>query len=301
MEQISGLREGALLRASLLAWLLTALLAFAVAFDPQAASAVSPLQLHGALQRDGDIGIVGHRGAADLAPENTLSAFRVSIERGADFVETDVQLTADGVPVLMHDPEVDRTTDGHGPLSRYTFDQLRSLDAGSWFAPEFAGERVPTLEEFLTLLEPAPTRAFVEIKGEWPSEKIVEVLELLRARSFSPRVVLASFEVDTLETIRAHAPEFATILLTRELDQSVVDLVTRLRVSAICARDKLLEQHPATLKKLRDAGIGTIAYTLNTKKQWKRAQAMGVDFFVTDDPPALAAWRDSRSGEGSGA
>ena len=281
------------LEAGLLAWLLTSLLVVVIVLDPNAASASSPLQLHGALQREVGVGIVAHRGAAALAPENTLSAFRIAIEQGADFVETDVQLTADGVPVLMHDPKLDRTTDGRGALASHTLEQIRRLDAGGWFSAEFAGEPVPTFEEFVELIDPAPTRAFVELKGEWPADRVGAAVDLLRARHLSHRVILASFERETLEAVRELAPEYATILLTRELDRGVVDYAVGLRVSAVCARDELLASQPARLRELGQAGIGTIAYTLNTERQWRRAAELGVDFFVTDDPPALTAWRDS--------
>lgn len=286
--------EGMPLRAGALGWLLASLLVVVIVLDPNAASASSPMQQHGALQRSEGVGIVAHRGAAALAPENTLAAFRIAIEQGADFIETDVQLTADGVPVLMHDTEVDRTTNGRGPLSAHTFEALRALDAGTWFSPEFAGEPVPTLDEFLQLLDPAPTRAFVELKGEWPAERVGTVVEALRQRSLAYRVVLASFEHETLEAVRDQAPEYATILLTRQLDRRTVDYAIASRFSAVCARGKLLAEHPEEIEMLGRAGIGAIAYTLNSPKQWKRASRLGIDFFVTDDPPALAAWRDSQ-------
>lgn len=280
------------LRVSLMAWLLTSILVVLIVFDPKAASATNPLQLHGALQRDHTIGIVAHRGAATVAPENTLAAFQLAIEQDVDFVETDVQLTSDGVAVLLHDPDVDRTTNGAGPLSQYTYEQLRTLDAGSWFAPEFAGEQVPTLEEFVSLLGPAPTRAFVELKGDWPAERVIETIDLLRSHHLVHRIVLASFERDTLEVVREFAPEYATILLTRDLDAKTVDYAIDLQVNAVCARDKLLAKHSGAIDNLRHAGIGTIAYTLNTPKQWKRAAKQQIDFFVTDDAAALTAWRD---------
>lgn len=302
MEPVGGVRtigraitESTALRAALLAWLLTSLLIVVIVLDPKAASAASPMQLHGALQRSEGVGIIAHRGAAALAPENTLAAFRVAIEQGADFVETDVQLSADGVAMLMHDPDLDRTTNGSGPIGARTFDELRSLDAGSWFGAEFAGERIPSFAEFIELLGPAPTRAFVELKGPWPAEQVAEVVGLLREQQLTHRILLASFERDTLEALRELAPEYATVMLTRELEQTDVDYAIALRVSAVCARGKLLAQQPREVGLLRDAGIGAIAYTLNTPKQWQRAADLGVDFFVTDDPPALAAWREARA------
>src|SRR5687767_7844700 len=93
--------------------------------------------------------IVGHRGAAGLAPENTLASFRRAWELGADIVELDVHLTTDGQVIALHDATLDRTTSGTGPVAVLTLAEVQSLDAGSQFAPEFAGERVPTLAEVL--------------------------------------------------------------------------------------------------------------------------------------------------------
>ena len=96
-----------------------------------------------------DFFIWAHRGASASAPENTLAAFRAAEAAGAAGIELDVHLSADGVPVVIHDETVDRTTDGHGPVAALTLCRLRQLDAGRWFAPAFAGEALPTLEEIL--------------------------------------------------------------------------------------------------------------------------------------------------------
>ena len=89
--------------------------------------------------------VVAHRGGAGLAPENTLAAFRMALEVGADAIELDVRLTRDGRVAVIHDRTVDRTTGGRGPVGSYTLAELKALDAGSWFGPQYLGERVPTL------------------------------------------------------------------------------------------------------------------------------------------------------------
>jgi glycerophosphoryl diester phosphodiesterase len=113
------------------------------------------------------IRIIGHRGAASHAPENTLSAFEEGRRRGADWLETDVRCTADGVPVLLHDRTLDRTTNGSGPVDTWQAEALRALDAGSWFGrPEFAGQRVPTLEEALAWAAARGARLCLDIRGD---------------------------------------------------------------------------------------------------------------------------------------
>lgn len=314
-------------RAGFVSWVATTLLVVAIGVDPYAA-APSPLQLHGALQRAGEVtpfaadegapesepgpvaaaaataeaasrvGIISHRGAAAIAPENTLAAFRLAIEQGVDFIETDVQLTADGVPVLMHDPTLDRTTNGSGPVGAHTFEEVRALDAGGWFDAGFAGETVPTLEEFLALLQPAPTRAFIELKGEWTPPEVASVMELLRENRLVYRVVLESFEVPNLEMVQQIAPEFARMLLTRELTYEVLATAVELRASAVGAREGLYLENPEFVGQIRRAGMGAVVYTLNADAQWQRAAELGLDFVITDDPVSLAEWRSNPSFDG---
>lgn len=278
------------MRSELLAWLLVALIVVAFGANPYAAAA-SPLALHGALQNNDGIGIIAHRGAAATAPENTLAAARVGIEQGVEFLEVDVQLTADGVPVLMHDPLVDRTTNGWGRVAQLTLAEVHSLDAGSWFSAEFAGEPVPTLEQFVDEIDGTPARALVELKGAWSPARLRHTIDMLRSKGMVNRVALQSFEAEMLEAMRAEAPEFALILLTREWNAGVVDRAAELQVSAIGARTKLFYARPELMDRAQSLGIGTLAYTLNTEKRWATAVENGVDFVVTDDPIGLAQWR----------
>jgi len=117
---------------------------------------------------------VGHRGTVHLAPENTLAAFRKAIELGVDLVEIDVRETKDGHLVIMHDATVDRTTDGKGRVSDLTLEEIKRLDAGSWFSPKFAGERVPTLDEALSVIK-GGALPDIDFKAGTP-EKLVEAL-----------------------------------------------------------------------------------------------------------------------------
>ncbi|MHA3724848.1 glycerophosphodiester phosphodiesterase [Leucobacter sp. HY1910] len=277
-------------RTGLIAWLLVTALLVLFGAAPQA-SASSIMQLHGALHRDGSVSIVSHRGAAALAPENTLAAMRVAIDQGVDFVETDVQLTSDGVPVLLHDLTLDRTTNGNGPVAMRDFAYVRSLDAGSWFDAAHAGEQVPTLEEFLDVLETANVRALVELKGEWTSEQLAAVGDLLQSRYMVNRVALQSFDEATLRGLQEIAPQFARVMLTREWDEAMVQLARELEVSAVGGRPKLIDRDRSLLGDLRSAGIGSLAYTLNKPGRWDRAIERGIDLIVTDDPVHLGSWR----------
>ncbi|MFA5607892.1 MAG: glycerophosphodiester phosphodiesterase family protein [Leucobacter sp.] len=285
------------LYVSLLAWVFAAVLVIQVGASPHTAVA-SPLQLHGALQRDGNISIVSHRGAAALAPENTLAAVRVAAEQRVDFVEVDLRLTSDGVPILMHDQTVDRTTNGSGRVGHHTLAELQALDAGAWFSPEYAGERVPTLQEFIDELGSRPLGALIELKGPWSSGQVEQLVDTLREHGLVNRVALLSFETRKLELLQELGPEFARVMLTREWDAEVTSRAVELQVSAIGARPKVFDQDPELLEKLRPLGIGLVAYTLNTETLWDRADQQGVDLVVTDDPEALNGWLTSEKGVG---
>lgn len=279
------------LRIGLISWLLTSILVIGFGATPHA-EAASILQTHGALQREERVGIIAHRGAAALAPENTLAAMGVAFEQGVEFVEADLHLTADGVPVLMHDPTLDRTTSGSGEVSARSLAEVQTLDAGSWFDPAFAGEPVPTLEQFLDALEPSSARALVELKGEWPVERLRETAELLRARGMVNRVALQSFEPEILAGLAEEAPEFARVLLTREWDRGTVALAAELQASAVGARAALLDERPELIAEVQRIGVGVLVYTLNSTRTWDEAVARGIDLVITDDPVACAEWRD---------
>ncbi len=154
--------------------------------------------------------ITAHRGYAEIAPENTLSAFQAALTAGADASEFDVHMTLDGVLIVIHDDTVDRTTDGTGAVSELTYEYLSTLDAGSWKDPKFAGERIPTLHETLTFFEANNMVAVLEIKVAY----IVDpVLEMLFATGMDKRTVIISFEESAIKKIIEEHPEIPALLL----------------------------------------------------------------------------------------
>jgi len=164
--------------------------------------------------------VVGHRGAAAHAPENTIASLARGQNDGADEVEFDVQRTADGVPVLLHDDTLDRTTSGSGPLRARTWRELGALDAGSWFAPRFAGERIPSLADVCAWAKTARVDLSVELKQPAPAEGLplddglaASAVECLRASGVLSRAVLHSFDHPTIAQVRRLAPEARTALL----------------------------------------------------------------------------------------
>lgn len=285
-------RRSALLTA-LLAWIFAVLLVVAGGTTPHA-SAQSRFHQFGALQVDGVPALVSHRGAALDAPENTVAAIRTALEQGAEAVELDVQLTQDDVPVLIHDPTVQRTTDGWGRVTQMTAAEIGELDAGSWFHPDFAGERVPTLAAALEVLQPAPINVFLELKDDWSDAQLAPLVADLRRQGMLNRVVLQSFNVDTLGALQRIAPEFARVMLTRQLGGSFTERALELGVSGVGAKSALFAAFPDAAAELRSQGLGIAVYTLNSAVEWSMAADFGVDLVITDDPHGYSQWRVTR-------
>jgi glycerophosphoryl diester phosphodiesterase len=139
--------------------------------------------------------VAAHRGGGRAAPENTIAAFRQAMSDGARALELEVQLSADGRVVVIHDPEVDRTTDGRGAVRFLASSEIRALDAGSWYGPGFAGERVPFLDEVLALTA-GRARLHIELKGAGGRHLAERVADEVRRHDAAARVVLMSFSLD---------------------------------------------------------------------------------------------------------
>lgn len=150
---------------------------------------------------------IAHRGSETRAPENTLAAFRLAMQEGADGVELDVQPTRDGALVVLHDPRVDRTTDGKGLVVCKTLREVKRLDAGSWFSPRYVGERIPTLDEVFEAL-PAHAIVAIELKPLRPTAFVPrKVLESVRRHRVGNRVLLLSYNPVALWHCKRMAPE----------------------------------------------------------------------------------------------
>jgi len=154
--------------------------------------------------------ITAHRGFAEIAPENTMSAFEAALNAGADASEFDVHMTLDGVLVVIHDDSVDRTTNGTGLISELTYEYLSTLDAGSWKDPKFVGEKIPTLHETLTFFKENNMVAVLEIKV---ADIVDEVLEMLYDTKMDKRTVIISFEESAILKILNEKPEIPALLL----------------------------------------------------------------------------------------
>ena len=268
-----------------------------IAFLGATPSRVGATELLGAARTPGDAAfIASHRGGGAAAPENTLPAIEAALTGGFDYVEVDVALTADRQPVLMHDASVDRTTDGHGRLSELTLAAVRALDAGSWFDPRFAGTRVPTLAEFLDLLDASGHRAIVDLKGLWDAAAVTAAIGEVAARDLERRVAISSFDARTLALAGAASEVVPRLLILKHIPDDVVRAAGEAGVRGILVDRKAVLDRPEIVAEVHRAGIRIVVYTLNHDSQWDAVTALGVDGIVTDDPDTLSRWQSAYAG-----
>lgn len=240
--------------------------------------------------------VIAHRGNSAVAPQNTLAAFEAAWRAGAHSIEIDIQPTADGHVVVIHDDTVDGTTDGQGTVTEMTLDALRALDAGSWFAPAYAGQRVPTFAEVLDLLVRRPgTDLLLELKGEWTTEQVRPVTEAIRAAGLADRVIGQSFWPGSVRALAEADPGLRRGLLVfqapdAESVEEVLRVAAELGVMTVNPYGELLRAHPDLVERLHAAGLQVMVWTLNEPEHWSAAAALGVDAVITDRPDRLAGW-----------
>jgi glycerophosphoryl diester phosphodiesterase len=236
--------------------------------------------------------VIAHRGFSGKAPENTLAALRAAIDVGADMVEIDVGMTREGIVMLMHDETLDRTTDGHGLLSATPYDDVRKLDAGGWFSPEYAGEQVPTLEEALDLVN-GKILVNIEIKKEAVTDMVEggvanKVLDLVRRVDMLDRVILSSFEPKALKHARRLEPRVKTASLYDpdvHRGMSPIQVMQDADSSGFNVSERRLSKK--MIKECQRYGRPLSVYTANDEGTMRRLIAMGVHGLFTDHPDLL--------------
>lgn len=235
--------------------------------------------------------VIGHRGAAEAAPENTLTGFREARRQGADWVEFDAKLSADNRAFLLHDDDLDRTSNGKGPARVRTWDQLSALDAGAWKGAAFAGERLPLLKDALALfqeldlafnleLKPCPGRAVEtaevildEVKALWPATR--------------PRPLISSFEIPCLEVARDRHPDMPRGLLLDTHPADWAALAKDLQVETVNIWDR--DANADWCREIKAAGYGLLVYTVNDAARARALTQWGVDGVFTDAPARIQA------------
>jgi glycerophosphoryl diester phosphodiesterase len=233
---------------------------------------------------------VAHRGYSTVAPENTLPAFDAAVRAGATLVEFDVRVTRDGVPVVIHDRTVNRTTSGTGRVWDLTYDEIAALDAGSWFGAGFTGLRVPTLAETLDLLAAGTAELLVEIKPPATLDEVKTIVAQLAERDLLARSVIQSFDADVLRKVRGLVPDVRLGLLLFRFDAETVATCRELDV-AYCNPDlEDVLSHPETMAGLAEAGVQVMPWTPNDMARWRPLVDAGVAGLITDHVGELTGW-----------
>ncbi|MBB6636095.1 glycerophosphodiester phosphodiesterase [Cohnella thailandensis] len=207
---------------------------------------------------------VAHRGWSGNAPENTLAAFRIAVsEASVHTIEMDVHLSKDGIPVVIHDAKLKRTTNGKGLVRDYTAAELGRLDAGGWFHPSFAGEPVPTLEQVLTLAG-GKCKLNIELKEGNNDEQLLagKVAEVVRRFRLEPDTTITSFEQSLLVASKKAAPELRVGWITKKkLSRKMIDQLRRIGATFLSIEQSALKEE--SLKEAVEAGIEVMAWTVN--------------------------------------
>ena len=230
--------------------------------------------------------IVGHRGAAAYAPENTMSSFKKAVELGATSVEFDLRLTADGRVVVIHDEHVDRTTNGRGKVSDLTHAQLCLLDAGGWYSPEYKRTRIPLFSDELKYLN-GKVGAMIEIKDEvgWEDEKnIFSVLSIIEKYGSLKQVEIISFNHSIVRQFKIMESNLKTGILYRHnsIDWLRAAQIARADViHPILPRNTQLDE--ALIAKAHNHNLVVLA-TSNSKSEIKRLVQIGADGICSDHP-----------------
>jgi len=229
--------------------------------------------------------IVAHRGLSYAAPENTLAAYQMAIDSGAEMAECDVHLSQDGVAVLLHDDTVDRTTNGTGLAADKSLAELQSLDAGGWKDPAFAGERIPTLAEALRFVR-GKMRFIIEIKGNTMGPA---VLRAMRDVGSSPEeVLIISFYYTAITDIRALDNRLPAAWLWEGLPddesdrEALFERALQAGVEGIGLPRQCVDQR--FVNSAHEHALQVFVFTVNEEEEMRRIAALGVDALITDRP-----------------
>jgi glycerophosphoryl diester phosphodiesterase len=230
--------------------------------------------------------VFAHRGFSFIAPENTIPAFKKAFELGADGIELDVQLSADGEVMVIHDTNLERTSNGVGKVSDHTLSSLKKLDAGSWFSKEYKGVSIPTLGEVFSLISKNIV-INVELKSN-PDQVIdlpAKVTSLIKELGNQERVLISSFKIEMIKEIQQLLPEVKIGLLAQP---SILGFKTRNQIAKTLPHDAL---HPffrdvssRMIKRYNKTGKRIHAYTVNKEEHMRKLFEMGVHGIFTDHP-----------------
>lgn len=232
--------------------------------------------------------VIAHRGASAYAPENTLAAFALAADLGIKWVEFDVMQAACGEPIIFHDEQLDRTSNGTGDVDQYNYAYLQSLDAGSWFHPRFAGEKIPSLQQVMQLLKQLGLSANIELKplAGQDASLVERVLQDMAQHAFTHETILySSFSINTLRLLRKHAPAALLGLLLHEWLPDWQKIADELDCVSIHVNEEIMTEESA--QKIKAMGKLLLCYTVNDPSRANTLFNWGVDAVFSDTPDKI--------------
>lgn len=234
--------------------------------------------------------VIAHRGGSAYAPENTMSAFVKAVQLDIGWVEFDVMLAKCGTPIIFHDETLDRTTNGSGFVGDYPYSYLQTLDAGAWFAPVFAGERIPTLEQVAQFLVSTGMHANVEIKPLPGQEKqtVDAALKVMSAYfpEDSDKILYSSFSLSALQYLRQRAPRCHIGFLMHEWRADWRQAAES--VQSVSVNVNQAELTPERVSEIKKYAKFLLSYTVNQPERAKELLSEGVDAVFSDCPDQIA-------------
>jgi glycerophosphoryl diester phosphodiesterase len=236
----------------------------------------------------GRVWVIGHRGAMGHCPENTFASFERALELGADWIELDVHLTRDAALAVIHDELVDRTTDGHGRVKDHTLAELKQLDAGGWFGPDFAGQRIPTLDEVLVWARERNTVVDIEIKNAPIYYTGIEeaVVESLDRTGMAEQVIVISFDHRSVQRVKALDSRIVTgVLYAARPTDAGLGLAQAAQADAVLPHWVYVT--PEDVKVAHEAGLAVAPWATSDPEVLRSLIAAGVDAIGTNHPDVL--------------
>lgn len=244
------------------------------------------------LVEPGDPGaVVAHRGDSSRAPENTMPSVILGAEGGADYVEIDIDYTADGEIVAIHDDDVDRTTDGTGDIRDLSYDYVSGLDAGSWFHPNYAGTPMPRLQDVLAYLSQTDAQLLLEYKADWSPDMVAASADIIEAYGMEDQMIAQSFNMTTMENLQAELPDVDRMVLGN-IEEDSIETAQQLGAVGYNPNYNDVLEDPEWVEEANDAGLAVFVWTSNEAAEWAELTEYGVEGIVTDHPGPYANWID---------
>nr|WP_239585440.1 glycerophosphodiester phosphodiesterase family protein [Amphibacillus cookii] len=228
--------------------------------------------------------IIAHRGASFYRPENSFSAFKFANQLGADGIETDVHLTKDNIPVLIHDETIDRVTINSGYVHQYTYKDLKELDIGSWFDPQYHDERILSLSELLEWLSTTNLLLNIELKTNKIAYEGIEKIVSKQIDQFNlrDRVIFSSFNKASLEKLKVMNKNNKVSLLTSHLNRPIMKELMALKANGLHLKYRHLNRR--IIQTLHDNQLYIAPYTVNHPNHLRRCFQLNCDMIITDRP-----------------